>query len=383
MVYDLLGVSPHGTKHDQYEYEFKTTKGAKKQKAVLLSESDPVWLTLRHQHIAEAINWVIGELNDFLKNNKAANFAKHQVKSVQDMTDALRAMPEYKEMLAKYELHVLIAEACMARFNAGSMTDIATVEQGLATGEDADGKTFKNAITQISPLLADDTISTTDKLRLLATFLVAQEGVEEKTRGKLMDTAQLTPAQRSALGNLTYLGVSLKKASLKSKLAKKKKNKKKTTAGIEEDIPYELSRFQPALKDIIQQLARDDLSDAQYPLMSGDGASVSSGKSTSKKKAGTSLRSAGKPKWAKKKAGAKDTGDDEQFAGPRLIIFVAGGVTLSEMRVVYELSASLKRDIIIGSTHILTPDAFADSLAKLRSDDDDDDDDDDDSDPDD
>ena len=72
---------------------------------------------MRHQHIAEAINWVIGELNEFLKNNKAANFKKSEVKSVADMSDALRAMPEYKEMLAKYELHVSIADACMKIFN--------------------------------------------------------------------------------------------------------------------------------------------------------------------------------------------------------------------------------------------------------------------------
>ena len=72
-----------------------------------------------------------------------------------------------------------------------------------------------------------------------------------------------------------------------------------------------------------------------YPVMSAEGDSVSSGKSTKDKKStsGTSLRSGAKPKWAKKKGkGKNDDAAEEQYAGPRIIIFVAGGITHSEMR---------------------------------------------------
>jgi syntaxin-binding protein 1 len=398
MVYDLLGVDAHGPRHDLYEYEFKSTKGGLAKKDVLLAETDAVWRQLRHSHIAEAINWVIEELNAFLKNNKAANFKKSEVTSVEDMTEALRAMPEYKEMLAKYELHVSVADACMKQFNKSAMTDVAAVEQGLATGEDADGKPYKNAITQLSPLLADDNVSADNKLRLLALFLITQEGVEEKTRKKLVETAQLDAAGEDALANLTYLGVSLKKASLKAKLlAAATGKKKKGKAAIEDEVPYELSRFQPVLRDVIENLVNDELSETQYPRSAAaadddDDDDLAAAKKKKAAKAGTSLKSgsgAPKSKWASKKAGAKESAD--QFAGPRIIIFVAGGVTLAEIRIVYELSIKLKRDIIIGSTHILTPREFLTSLKQLHSsataakaddpDDDDDDDDDDDTPP--
>jgi hypothetical protein len=398
MVYDLLGVAAHGARHDLYEYEFKSSKtGGAAKKDVLLAETDAVWRQLRHSHIAEAINWVIEELNAFLKNNKAANFKKSEVTSVADMTEALRAMPEYKEMLAKYELHVSVADACMKQFGHAALTDVAAVEQGLATGEDADGKPYKNAITQLSPLLADDAVSPDDKLRLLALFLVTQEGVEEKTRKKLVETAQLDAAGEDALANLTYLGVSLKKASLKAKLlaAAAGSKKKKGKAAIEDEVPYELSRFQPVLRDIIENLVNDELSETQYPRSAAaadddDDDDLAAAKKKKAAKAGTSLKSgsgAPKSKWASKKAGAKES-TDQQFAGPRIIIFVAGGVTFAEIRIVYELSIKLKRDIIIGSTHILTPREFLKSLKELHSsatptkaddpDDDDDDDDDDD-----
>ena len=88
-----------------------------------------------------------------------------------------------------------------------------------------------------------------------------------KTRKKLVETAQLDAAGEDALANLTYLGVSLKKASLKAKLlaAAAGSKKKKGKAAIEDEVPYELSRFQPVLRDIIENLVNDELSETQYP----------------------------------------------------------------------------------------------------------------------
>jgi len=46
-------------------------------------------------------------------------------------------------------------------------------------------------------------------------------------------------------------------------------------------------------------------------------------------------------------------------------VFVAGGVTYSEVREAYQLSSSLNKDIHIGSTHTLTPRQFVDDLKVL------------------
>jgi len=56
-----------------------------------------------------------------------------------------------------------------------------------------------------------------------------------------------------------------------------------------------------------------------------------------------SLRSS-KPSWHKAPRTAEAVRDDKQ----RLIVFVAGGMTYSEIREAYQLSAPLNRDIIIG-----------------------------------
>lgn len=51
-------------------------------------------------------------------------------------------------------------------------------------------------------------------------------------------------------------------------------------------------------------------------------------------------------------------------AGRKLLVFVVGGVTRSEMRAVHELSRRTGRDILLGSTAVLKPTGF---LSQLRS----------------
>jgi syntaxin-binding protein 1 len=63
-------------------------------------------------------------------------------------------------------------------------------------------------------------------------------------------------------------------------------------------------------------------------------------------------------RWAKK--------DNIQYTGGRYIVFVAGGVTYSETRAGYELMQQHSKEVIIGSSHIITPDSYLVDIGSLH-----------------
>src|SRR5579859_2798681 len=50
----------------------------------------------------------------------------------------------------------------------------------------------------------------------------------------------------------------------------------------------------------------------------------------------------------------------------RIIVFIVGGATYSESRSCYEISKKWNRDVILGSTELITPQSFISELARAR-----------------
>jgi len=142
--------------------------------------------------------------------------------------------------------------------------------------------------------------------------------------------------------------------------------KKKLKQKFNSDEEYELSRFRPLLRTVLEDHIANKLDPTVFPYVRDapppaptlgslrgappPGASVTPA---------TSLRSA-KPNWHK---AARPGG--AEVARQRLIVFVAGGATYSELRTAYQVSSSLQKEVIIGSTHMITPQRFLDDLKAL------------------
>jgi len=359
MIYDVLDVE-----NDKYIYTFQTNSGVPGKKEVILGENDVLWPVLRHMHIADTIEWVIESFNDFCKNNKATKLTGgKQVESLKDMSEAMRAMPQYTEMLAKYSLHINMANTAMEVFNTRGLERIAQIEQDMATGEDAERHTVKNVISRLPPILSDPGVSREDKLRLLIIYIISQEGIKDSDRKRLMDLAGVSIADQATISNISNLGVTLNKGAKGKNKGKKKDTRKKRR----DDVPYELSRFAPTLSSILEDLAQDKLDATEFPFVRED-PTFSSGKgASSSKNEKVSLKGAGskQPRWADK--GKKKDDGKPSFQGPRLIVFIAGGMTYSEMRTAYEISQAHQRVVFVGSTHAMTPKKFLDDLAHLRA----------------
>eukprot|EP01117_Protostelium_nocturnum_P003438 TRINITY_DN1446_c0_g1_i1.p1 TRINITY_DN1446_c0_g1~~TRINITY_DN1446_c0_g1_i1.p1 ORF type:complete len:630 (-),score=247.36 TRINITY_DN1446_c0_g1_i1:73-1929(-) len=353
MIYDLLN-----PKDDNFTWKAKTNNASEVEKKAPLSEMDPLWTTLRHMHIAETMTWLIGSFNDFVKENKATKLTSgKKIENLREMSEAMKAMPMYKEMLEKYSLHINMSERCMNEFNLHHLSEVANLEQDMSTGEDSEGKPAKNVISGMPKLLIDPDLTIDDKLRLLMLYIISMEGIKDSDRKRLIDLAHITAEDQGSIANLRYLGVTLMKgtkAKKTQKVKKDKKSKERTDAP-----PFELSRYVPVLKTLGQDMLENSLNTTEYPYLK-EGAQE---KSNNNADAAVSYRSSAQPKWADKN---KRKSEKPASTGSRVIMFVAGGVTFSELRAGYELSDKFNREVIVGGTSLLTPLEFVSGLKSLK-----------------
>lgn len=98
---------------------------------------------------------------------------------------------------------------------------------------------------------------------------------------------------------------------------------------------------------------------------SGGGASA---RPTSRAGAAASARKAGgaTSKWGKAtgKSSAASSGP-KSFTGGRVIVFMMGGLSYSEMRAARQVMAKESREVVIGSTAFVSPKEFLEDLATL------------------
>ncbi len=236
-------------------------------------------------------------------------------------------------------LHLTMAEKCMALFEKKKLPLSASVEQCCATGVTPEGKTPKTLVEEMVPLLDDRSVSSTDKLRIIAMYIMHRDGVPEGDKKRLYQHARLALHEMDAVNNLSYLGVAVSKDSGKKRKALFKQR--------EEDDAYDISRYQPLLKYMLEEHFAGTLDQANFPYVRD--APVGTGSSSLRGAAAGaaapsqgSLRSA-RPQWTSSRV-KKAVNEPRQ----RVMVFVAGGMTYSEIRAAYKVSEAANKDIFIG-----------------------------------
>ncbi|TFK85671.1 Sec1-like protein [Polyporus arcularius HHB13444] len=352
MANDLLPIEDGTT----YRYKFQTQLGYE-DKAATLSDADNVWTELRHMHMREAIDKLMADFNQFLTDN--AGFKGEGAANLNDMKDMLANLPQYQEQRDKFSLHLNMAQECMAIFERDKLPAVANVEQNCATGVTAEGKTPKTLVEEMVPLLDSRDVVNMNKVRIIALYIQHRDGVSEEDRRRLYQHARLTMHEQDAVNSLVHLGVRI------NRQPGDKDTKKKIKQKPSNEEEYELSRYKPVLRTMLEEHVANKLDPTLFPYVK-DSPSVAS-TTTSLRSASpaiqpaVSLRSQ-KPSWHKATRGPGTQNDNRQ----RLLVFVAGGMTYSEMREAYLLSKTLNKEIIIGSTHALTPTEFLRDLMVLE-----------------
>eukprot|EP01133_Synstelium_polycarpum_P010259 gene10259-11964_t len=349
MIYDLFKID-----NDKFTFDSVNNAGVSIKKEVLLGETDYMWKGLRHKHIADVIEYLKNNLDEFLKTNQVTQYTQHNTGSLKEASDVIRSLPQYQEIMAKYSTHINLAEQASQKFT-DPMSNLAHLEQDMATGQDVNGNTPKNIVGRLSTFLSDPMIEKNDKIRLLMIYIITQEGVKDADRKKLLDMAGLNQVEQSSISNLFYLGVTM----VKGAKGKQKTQVKRQNKNDDGDIPYEVSRYVPMIKDISENLVADTLPEAEFPYVKENPMVKSANAPVSK----VSLKGkSNQPRWADPVAQKEET----KYSGSKLIIFVLGGISFSEMRSIYEVAQHHKRNIYLGSTGILLPEEYVGDIQSLK-----------------
>jgi syntaxin-binding protein 1 len=379
MVNDLLPIDD-----DRITYESVNAGTAREgsQEATtkmdaLLNDNDEVWVELRGKHIADVIQTLSNKIREIVDSSSGSALSKSakangKALSLNQMAKALKALPEYREIMSKLSQHMQIAHQCMDAFGSQGLLELSELEQTLATGKTDEGKSPK--LKQLLGMTVEEFRKQPNslmRLRLMAIVIVSQRGLgSESDLQKLLGEASLSSKELSALRNLEKLGCPLvqrKSADTKGKLVGFLKSKGvETFTQAESDSEYSSSRYVCLLKPILEQAAAGKLSVDQYPSVMPlpDAEAVlgqsASGAAKSVRKAGTASS-----KWQSQSTASNASVKKKTSYSGRQIVFMAGGMCYSELRSAREVMNASGTEIVVGGTRFITPKDFLIDLNNL------------------
>lgn len=203
---------------------------------------------------------------------------------------------------------------------------------------------------QVIRTLDEDAVAPSDRLRLIAMYVLYRDGILPADLEKLLLHAQLPLQDGAVVSNLDMLG---------ARVARGLKEKREPPMPLFPRKPiqpdaeeYSLSRYEPVLKDVLEEHVLGRLPQDIFPYTKGSPDEPGMDATPA-----ASLRSA-KPTWAKSKLSSVEPRQ-------RIIVFMAGGATYSEARACYEISEKTSRDVFLVTSHMINPGLYLRQIGDL------------------
>lgn len=272
---------------------------------------DRVWMEVRDAHL--------GEVNSILRNqahllSKVAQRLDTKIdnKDLVKMVLEAPAAARTKESLGRI---LEMAQKCYDNFDY--LSKFNEIEQCLATGYDREGNRWRMKVDKVFEAFNNKTLNRMDKLRIL--LLLKANGYR---------------LQRNEVEILENLGFSRDEISLGFR-----NHENFVPLRARAEHKYEVSRYEPVLSNVLRSFIEKTKGHIHISSLTSSAAPVKS----LRKSYLLSVK--------------KDVMSRKLFC-----VYIVGGLTFEEMRVVYELSESLGVEIIVGSDEIITSKSYVEGL---------------------
>lgn len=314
---------------------------------------------LKYVHFLDARKQLNQDLEAFAKQHESLSKVQRGQGAeleVQDMVAAIRAVPEFQEQYHSFESNVTIIKEIMTELERRNVivqkrTDnkfqqnVGTIESELATGITDSAKETK-VISMTSMLTtffrASPELPSEIKIRLIMLYVALFE-VNGQSQDAIIDAAGLCQSDRAMVRKFSEIGLCSEVSKSGLRRTKSQLNLAKKDLNNQTNV---IARFTTRLKTLMERAIDNLLDTENFPGFGGENVTPNT----------TSMdgRNWG---WKNVNAGGSDKA--------KLIVFVVGGVTLSEIRDANLLmKTQSKCDIVIGGTSILTPNTLIQSLRR-------------------
>lgn len=358
-----------------YSFQSENEKGEMKEvKTELENEDDEDWVSLRHLHIIESSELIINKINELIKKNPMM-VDRSKATTSSDLMYIVAHLKGFDEERKQITLHKKLIDECLdINANRKLAEFAADFEQNCtAGGTSFEGIKNKQLANDLIDLLARDDLHVNDKMRLVLIYGLYRGGLIEPDFVKLVKFIGVKDRQIISLisrcfTNLHKLGFPIIKSNVKDKPLKKE-----LFHTINNEGTYNTSRFGPGLKAVLQKATKYQLDEEWFPyfrdkpLEDDMPASTTNANSNSQNGApNSSLRNPRiKASWAQSSNKVSLNLGSINRPKQRIFCYVAGGMTYSEMRSIYELSNATNKDFYIGSESILKPRDFLIGLQSI------------------
>lgn len=350
-------------------YKYIDKKNREKEMEIMLDECDCVYQELRYLEIMEISKKIEYEVNEQAKKN-SNNKSKTELEAAKD---ALLKLVNNEDLInTKYSQHIDITNDIYKSIDARNLAPLMILEQELVTGVDNNGSkiSHNSIIDRVKIMLTKDSDTylskRIDQLRILLLLVICVPELSKSTLKELISLSKIETQGECVINNLANIHIPVCK------------NKKHVNGApiINRDIAKKRaeefmkikkhSRYMTKLEDAVLSLIKNDLPIELFPYQHENSNETNETNGTDEITISSKIKHDSKrTRHSKifKQNFPVETKTDKNC----IVVFVVGGITQMEINALKKISLMYNKNIIIGSTSMLSQNDFITQLVETKN----------------